>query len=84
MSFLGSELRKFTLAQLKQNDGKNGRSAFIVHRGNVYDVTNSDLWGNGDHFSMHQAGQDVTDALSDAPHGDDKLEAAKLIGELIK
>jgi predicted heme/steroid binding protein len=81
---LGSNLRKFTLEQLKQYDGKNGRSAYIVYKGKVYEVTDSGLWGDGEHFNLHQAGQDVTGGMDNAPHGEEKLEAIVLIGELIK
>ena len=78
-----SELKKFTLEQLKQYDGKNGKPAYIANNGKVYDVTGSRLWGNGDHFSMHRAGGDVSEGLSMAPHGEEKLELIVLIGELI-
>ena len=32
----------------------------------------------------HAPGQDVTGAMDNAPHGEEKLEAIVLIGELIK
>ncbi len=80
---LGSELRKFTLEQLKQNDGKKGRPAYIAYKGKVYDVSDNYTWGDGEHYGEHHAGQDVTDAMSDAPHGEDKLEVTLLIGELV-
>ena len=76
------ELRKFTLEEVKQYDGKNGRSAYIAFKGKVYDVTDNYLWGDGEHFSEHKAGQDTSDGLSNAPHGDEKLESITLIGEL--
>jgi predicted heme/steroid binding protein len=78
------ELRKFTIEDLKKYDGKNGRPAYIAFNGKVYDVTNSVLWGDGEHFSLHKAGEDTSDGISNAPHGDEKLEAIILIGELEK
>ena len=78
------ELRKFTLDELRQYDGKNGRLAYIAFRGKVYDVTDNYLWGDGEHFGEHRAGQDTSDGLSNAPHGDEKLGAIVLVGELIK
>ncbi len=78
------ELRKFTVDELKQYDGKKGRPAYIAFRGKVYDVTDNYTWGDGDHFGEHQAGQDTTDGISNAPHSDEKLVATVLIGELVK
>ena len=75
-------LRKFTLEELKQYDGKNGRPAYIAFKGKVYDVADNYLWGDGEHFGEHKAGEDTSDGLSNAPHGDEKLESITLIGEL--
>jgi len=74
--------RKITLEELKQNDGKEGRSAYIAYKGKVYDVTNDYLWIDGDHQGEHQAGKDLTEELSKAPHGEETLELVKLIGTL--
>ena len=79
---LGSNIRKFTLEELKQYDGQKGRPAYIAYKGKVYDVTDNYTWGDGSHYGEHQAGQDVTDGMSDAPHGEDKLEATVLVGEI--
>jgi len=35
--------KKFTLNELKQYDGRDGRSAYIAYKGKVYDVTESFL-----------------------------------------
>jgi len=78
-----AELIRLTLEELKFCDGKNGRPAFIAYNGKVYDVSDKHLWGDGEHFNMHQAGLDVSDGMSNAPHGDEKLEATMLIGEII-
>ncbi len=78
------ELRKFTLEELRQYDGKNGKPAYIAFNGKVYDVTDSILWGDGEHFGLHKAGLDTSDGLASAPHGDEKLGAITLIGELSK
>jgi predicted heme/steroid binding protein len=75
-------LRKFTLEELKQYDGKNGKPAYIAFKGKVYDVTDNYLWGDGEHFGEHKVGEDTSDGLSNAPHGDEKLESITLIGEL--
>ncbi len=77
----GSE-RKFTLDELKQYDGKNGKPAYIAYKGKVYDVTDDYLWVEGDHQGEHAAGKDLTEEMSRAPHGEDTLERVKLIGVL--
>jgi hypothetical protein len=53
---LASTQRRFTLEEMKQYDGKNGRSACIAYKGKIYDVTDSFLWIDGDHQGEHQAG----------------------------
>lgn len=50
--------------------------------GNVYDVTRSDQWTNGEHYSMHTAASDLTDALAGAPHGEEVLNKFKVVGVL--
>ena len=74
---------KLTLQELSRFDGKEGRPAYIAYRGNVYDVTDSFLWMGGRHQALHQAGEDLTDVLDDAPHGLDLLERVPWIGTLI-
>ena len=79
---MGSDFRKFTLEELKQYNGQKGRPAYIAYKGKVYDVTDNYTWGDGNHYGEHQAGRDVTDGMSDAPHGEDKLETTILVGEI--
>ena len=80
---MGSEVRKFTLDELKQYDGREGRRAYIAYAGKVYDVTESFLWTEGDHQGQHAAGKDLTDDMKLAPHGEETLERAKLVGVLV-
>lgn len=80
---MGTELKKFTLEELKQFDGREGRPAYIAFKGKVYDVTDSYLWLDGDHQGQHVAGKDLTDEISFAPHGEETLERVKQIGELV-
>ena len=70
----------FDAQALSGFDGKSGRPAHIAFKGNIYDVTGLRLWKNGAHMKRHQAGQDLTDALPKAPHGEDKIEGLKIIG----
>jgi len=50
-------LKTFTLSELAQYDGQNGRPAYVAVDGIVYDV--SSLFIGGAHFS-HYAGQDLS------------------------
>jgi len=80
---LEGELRKFTLEELKQYDGRDGRPAYMTYKGKVYDVTESFLWINGDHQGQHEAGKDITNEMQFAPHGEEMLERVKLIGVVV-
>jgi predicted heme/steroid binding protein len=73
--------RRFTLNELRQFDGKNGRPAYVGYKGKVYDVTDSDQWIDGDHKG-HVAGQDLTEEMDIAPHADDVMEKMKAVGVL--
>jgi predicted heme/steroid binding protein len=75
--------RKFTLEELKQYDGTDGRPAYIAYKGKVYDVTDSFLWIDGDHQGQHAAGKDLTEDMALAPHGEETLERVKLVGVLV-
>jgi predicted heme/steroid binding protein len=75
--------RKFTLDELKQYDGKEGRPAYIGYNGKVYDVTNDYLWTDGDHQGEHTAGKDLTEEMKLAPHSEETLERIKQVGILV-
>ena len=75
--------RKFTLEELKQYDGRDGRPAYIAYKGKVYDVTDSFLWIDGDHQGQHAAGKDLTEDMALAPHAEETLERVKLVGVLV-
>ncbi len=72
--------KEMTPDELSAFDGKEGRPAYIVYKGIVYDVTNSRLWKNGGHMVKHHAGNDLTEALKGAPHAEDKVLAMPQIG----
>ncbi|NJD56424.1 MAG: cytochrome B5 [Nitrospirae bacterium] len=71
-----------TPEQLSHFDGREGRPAYVAYAGKVYDVTMSRLWKDGSHARKHLAGSDLTAALKTAPHGEEKVVAMKLVGEL--
>jgi predicted heme/steroid binding protein len=78
-----ADLKKITAKELEEYTGKNGKPAYVAHKGKVYDLSQSGLWSDGQHMGMHQAGKDITEELELAPHGEELLERVKLIGLLI-
>jgi predicted heme/steroid binding protein len=64
-------------------NGKDGKPAYVAYKGNVYDVTNSSQWIEGDHIG-HAAGEDLTEQMEIAPHGEDVMERMKVVGVLVK
>ena len=77
-----TELRKFTAEELEEYTGKNGKSVYIAYQGKVYDASGSDLWRDGEHMGLHEAGKDITEELEIAPHREEVLERVKLVGTL--
>ncbi|MDW3023451.1 cytochrome b5 domain-containing protein [Ligilactobacillus salivarius] len=71
----------FTLDELKNYDGKEGRKAYIAVDGVVYDVTNVAAWQGGTHHG-NNAGNDVSDRIVKAPHGKSILEKLEIVGKL--
>lgn len=64
-------------------DGKDGRPAYIAYKGTIYDVTDNRLWKNGMHMTKHAAGNDLTDMLKNAPHGEDNVLSLPVVGRLL-
>jgi predicted heme/steroid binding protein len=73
--------KKFTVQELSQFSGKNGKPAYVGYKGKVYDVTESYQWGDGEHLG-HMAGQDLTEYMDVAPHSQEVIERMKVVGEL--
>lgn len=67
---------------LAQCDGKEGRPACFAYKGKIYDASNSPMWKNGEHMRRHDAGADLTEALSQAPHGEDCVMRLPEVGAL--
>jgi len=74
--------QKITRQQLQENNGKNGKPAYIAFQGNVYDVSDSSFWIEGDHLGMHEAGKDLTEELEMAPHREENFARVKFVGVL--
>ena len=74
-----------TLEQLGRCDGQEGRPNYFAYGGRIYDASGSKLWQGGRHMRRHPAGCDLTEALGQAPHGEDRIlqlpEVGRLSGE---
>jgi len=77
-------MRAFTKDELAQYDGKEGRPAYVAYEGKVYDLTGSFLWRMGRHQARHLAGQDLSDAFAEAPHGPELLARFPVVGVLVE
>ncbi len=78
------EKQDLTEEELSQFDGKEGRAAYVAYKGNIYDVSGGKLWRNGEHARKHLAGMDLTEALKQAPHGEEKITGMPGVGKLLQ
>jgi predicted heme/steroid binding protein len=72
-------MEKIRLEDLAAHDGKKGRPAWVAFEGKVYGLTESFLWQNGEHQVLHHAGRDLTEEMSQAPHGGELLKFSPLL-----
>ena len=79
-SYASGEL-DLTLEELKEYNGKDGKPAYIVIEGIIYDVTDVSSWNGGSH-NGNNAGNELTDALNGAPHGSKVLEGLEKVGKV--
>ena len=75
-------MKKFTLQELKENDGQEGKPVYAAVNGKVYDLSRSAPWKDGKHMGQHSAGMDLTEALARAPHGEEVFENVPQVGTL--
>ncbi len=74
-------MKTFDLEELEKYDGTKGIS-YVAYRGKVYDISKSYHWKKGIHQVTHKAGQDLTEALKDAPHLPALLFRFPVVGEI--
>lgn len=72
----------FTVEKLKAFNGQNGQSAYVAVNGIVYDVTKAKKWRNGKHEDGIVAGVDLTNMMSQSPHGNSVLNDVPVVGKL--
>jgi predicted heme/steroid binding protein/uncharacterized membrane protein len=78
------EQKKFTRQELASFNGQDGKPAYVAYKGRVIDVTASTMWRGGTHMKLHQAGQDLSDAIAHAPHTTDVLDRYPQVGTLVE
>ena len=77
------EQESFTRDRLSKFDGKDGRPAYVAYLGQVYNVTESVMWEDGEHEDEHSAGVDLTEEIEDAPHFAEELDSFPIVGTLV-
>lgn len=71
----------FTLEELAEYDGIGENKAYVAVDGKVYDITNREGWGEGNHNGA-VAGTDLTELILSSPHGKDVLSGLTIVGTL--
>jgi len=71
-----------TSEELAKFNGQNGQPAYVAVGRNIYDVTESPLWKEGNHEGAHQAGCDLTQELKTAPHVAAVIERFPCVGQI--
>jgi predicted heme/steroid binding protein/uncharacterized membrane protein len=77
-------MKKITIKELSEFNGKEGKAVYIAHEGKVFDVSASTLWQDGTHMQRHQAGSDLTSDIEAAPHGPEVFERYPQVASLEK
>ncbi|HII92136.1 MAG TPA: hypothetical protein HA262_08230 [Methanosarcina sp.] len=77
-----SKTKEYTLEELAEYNGKNG-IAYVAYEGQVYNVSDNDLWKNGSHKGCN-AGTDLTGKIDKTPHGAKILKGYPVVGTLKK
>ena len=73
--------KTFSKTHLALRNGQDKNEIWCSYKGNIYDLTGSEMWSGGCHYE-HWAGQDLTAELKDAPHDERVFEKFGIIGIL--
>lgn len=60
---INRETKAFTIKELSEFDGTQGKPAYAAVNGIVYDVSNEATWGGASHFGL-LAGKDLTEQFN--------------------
>ncbi|MBR0600202.1 cytochrome b5 domain-containing protein [Sinanaerobacter chloroacetimidivorans] len=77
-----NQMMEFTLEELAEYDGMEGRKAYVAINGVVYDVTDEPTWADGKHFGM-TAGKDLTDLYRSCHFWDAIIQKLTVVGRLV-
>jgi arsenite oxidase small subunit len=76
--------KDFSLKDLEEFDGKEGRPFYIAFKGKIYDLSESHLWIQGKHMSIHSRDENLAETIKSAPHSEEILERFPILGNLIE
>jgi predicted heme/steroid binding protein len=65
--------RVYSQQELLRYNGEDESDILVAYQGVVYDVSDCPRWRSGLHEGQHFPGQDLTQAMPDAPHLPDVL-----------
>lgn len=82
-SLLPENKDRLSPEELSRFDGKDGKPTYFAYKGKVYDVSLSKFWKDGSHMKKHPAGNDLTEMIKTAPHGEEKIFQAPQVAELL-
>lgn len=81
----GTERRVFTLVQLAEFNGVDGKECYVAVHATVYKIQQGRLWKDGQHSSSKgqaSCGRDLSDVIGESPHGTAKLSMLEVVGTL--
>ena len=82
MFLFGENTLELDKKLLEENNGNEGKPAYVAVDGIVYDLSESKLWRNGVHMNHHHSGQDLSESFDAAPHGKEVLEKFQQVGTI--
>ena len=62
---------------------QNAQEASTLLLEKVYDASLSKFWEDESHMKKHPAGNDLTEMIKTAPHGEEKILQMPVVGELL-
>lgn len=72
--------KNFTIEQLRNYNGLQGKPAYVGYKGKVYDV--SKVFQNGEHAGV-KAGTDISGVFGKGPHTEDIFGKYPVVGNLV-
>lgn len=76
------EQKEFTIEELSQYNGINGKPAYVAVEGIVYDLSKEATWATGTHFGL-TAGKDLTEQFNSCHRNTKVINNAPKVGILV-